>query len=154
MAPTTCSAQGSGSNTGGNPDPNNQGLVPPAVAVPPNNPPMDRPETTRGPGNVLMTECFMTDPSWPKDLTLDISKSNWTQWCCQLRISANEWGFSRYLDGSLQCPDVNTHPTAHWIWDNNNRSLHVFILRHISPNDYKLVEPIERDGAHTMFQKL
>jgi transposase InsO family protein len=155
MAPTTRSGQSSGPSSGGNPDSNDQGTNPPDAMAPSNNPSgPDCPETTRGPGNVLMPERFMTDPSWLKDLTLDISKSNWTQWCRQLRISANEQGFSRYLDGTLKCPNVNVHPTAHWIWDNNNRSLRAFILRHISPDDYELVEPIESNGTHAMFQKL
>jgi transposase InsO family protein len=104
--------------------------------------------------DILLTERFLTDPSWPADLILDLGKSNWTKWSRRLELAASGQGFARYLDGTLACPDVNVNPKGYWIWDNNDRSLWAFMLRHISPEDYEVVTPFRTHGAHAVYEAL
>jgi hypothetical protein len=107
-----------------------------------------------GPGYIDLTERFLSDPSWPTSLVLDLGKSNWPEWSRRLELLADGQGFFRYLDGTLRCPDSLMYPTAYWIWDNNDRSLRAFILGHISPGDYDLVSPIRGAGARAIFAAL
>jgi transposase InsO family protein len=106
------------------------------------------------PGNIILTERFLSDPSWPADLMLDLGKSNWPEWSRRLELLADGQGFARYLDGTLGCPDLVTNPRAHWVWDNNDRSLRAFILRHISVDDYDIVNPLRANGACAIMKAL
>lgn len=110
--------------------------------------------TAVAPGNIVITERFLSDPSWPADLILDLGKDNWPEWSRCLELLADGQGFARYLDGSLSCPDILVYPRAHWIWDNNDRSLHAFILRHISVDDYDIVNPLRKHGSCAIFKAL
>ena len=58
------------------------------------------------------------------------------------------------MDGSLPCPDILLYPRAHWIWDNNDRSLRAFILRHISVDDYDIINPLRTNGSCVIFKAL
>jgi hypothetical protein len=106
------------------------------------------------PENIILTERYLSDPSWPADLILDLEKSNWPEWSRRLKLLADGQGFGQFLDGTLTCPDPALHPTANWIWDNNDRSLGAFILMHISPDDYDIVAPLQAKGACIIFEAL
>ena len=74
-----------------------------------------------GPGDVLLTERYFLDPSWPRtDVILDLSKSNWPEWNKRLTLAASRQGFSGWLNGTLPRPDANTSPKAHWIWNGSD----------------------------------
>lgn len=45
------------------------------------------------------------------------------------------------------CPDPVLYPGANWIWDNNDLCLRAVILRHISADDYDIVDPLWKNGA-------
>jgi gag-polypeptide of LTR copia-type len=111
--------------------------------------------TTAGPGEILLTERFLTDPSWPGDLVLDLDKSNWPVWSRRLRLLAIGQGFGGWLNGTLPCPDATTHPKAHWIWRNNDDSVRAFIIRNISAIDEQYLG-ISADTApsHTLYETL
>lgn len=120
--------------------------------TPPSNSTMQSTPMTQE--DILLTERFLTDPSWPSDLILDLGKSNWTQWSHHFELAASGQGFARYLDGTLVCPNVNTNPKGYWIWGNNDRSLWAFMLWHISPEDYEVVMPFQALGAHAVYKAL
>jgi hypothetical protein len=63
-------------------------------------------------------------------------------------------GFSSYLDGSFPCPDKAAHPRSHYIWNNNDRSLRAFMLKHVSTNDYDAVQKLGPQGAHAIYEAL
>jgi hypothetical protein len=103
--------------------------------------------TAVAPGDIILTERFLDDSCWPPKLVLNLGKSNWPRWRRQMEILAAGQGFSRYLDGSLPCPDPALYPGANWIWDNNDRSLRAAILNHVSVDDYDIVDPLWKNGA-------
>src|SRR6267142_2302186 len=110
---------------------------------------------TLGPGDILLTEHYLSDNSWPSDLILDLDKSNWPEWSKHLTLLAIGQGFRGWLNGTLQCPDANTHARAHWIWRNNDDSMHAFILKNISSIDYEsLGTTAETSSAHVIYQLL
>jgi hypothetical protein len=88
--------------------------------------------STTGPNDVTLTERFLSNSSWPADLVLDLGKSNWLEWSFRLENLTDNQGFSKWLDGSLPCPDKFKFPKANRIWMLNDRSLRAFILARIS----------------------
>jgi hypothetical protein len=85
---------------------------------------------------IIQPQPFTSDSSWPSDLMLDRSKSNWEEWNRRLNLVVDQCLYSRYLDGSFICPDSALHPKANLIWKGNDRALHAFILEHVSNIDY------------------
>ncbi|KAH9962700.1 hypothetical protein BC827DRAFT_1266948 [Russula dissimulans] len=127
----------------------------------PPNPPADptatrQVNTTSRPGEIILTERFLSDPTWmATDLTLSLDKSNWVEWDGRLTPLTEEQGFNMWLNGQLKQPDVSTHPKAYWIWTNNNTSLRAFILKHIFPIEYEFLGPLARNGtSHAIYTKL
>src|SRR5712671_2904882 len=120
---------------------------PDTTSVPPNG--------TIGPGEIILTERFLSDPIWPQDLTLSLDQSNWAKWNKWLTLLTEGQGFSAWLSRHLQQPNISTHPKAHWIWNNNDISLHTFILRHISPIEYKFLGQLVKDSSsHSIYEQL
>jgi len=78
------------------------------------------PNGTIGPGEIILMERFLSDPTWPQDLTLSLDQLNWAEWNKHLTLLTEGQGFSTWLSEHLQRPDISTHPKAHWIWINNN----------------------------------
>ena len=50
--------------------------------------------TAVAPGNIVLTERFLSDPSWPADLILDLGKDNWPEWSRRLELLADGQGFA------------------------------------------------------------
>jgi hypothetical protein len=94
----------------------------------------------------------MSDNSWPADLSLDLAKSNWEEWNFQLRVQTNRLGFTKWLKGTLPCPNAGTHPKAHDIWEMNDCSLCAFIFGCISQSDFNAVESLAT--AHLVYEEL
>jgi hypothetical protein len=108
-----------------------------------------------GSGKILLTERFLMDSSWPDNLVLNLDKSNWHTWSKRLRLLAIGQGFSGWLNGTLACPDVTTHPKAYWIWKNNDDSVCAFIARNISNIDEQyLGTSIDTVSSHTIYETL
>jgi hypothetical protein len=63
--------------------------------------------------DITITERFMADPSWPANLHLNLSKSNWKEWSFQLKVQCDNLGFMKWLKGLLPQPDAALHPKAH-----------------------------------------
>ena len=85
----------------------------------------------------LYTIQFINDPSWPSDLRLDPSLSNWAQWSRRLRLLCKRQGFGPWLEGNFSPPNPATEARAHHIWTVNDQSLTGFILQYICEEDYK-----------------
>ncbi|KAI0286401.1 hypothetical protein BC826DRAFT_90965 [Russula brevipes] len=51
------------------------------------------------------------------------------------------------MAGSLPCPDETTYPAANWVWQQNDISLRSFLLQHISPADYSIVQNLPTSRA-------
>jgi hypothetical protein len=62
------------------------------------------------------------------------------------------WGFSSWLDGSLECPDQSLYPDAHRVWKKNDHIFREFILEHISVDDYQQVYRL--NNCHEIFEEL
>ena len=105
-----------------------------------------------GPGNVVFSERTIADSSWPAELILDLSKTNWLEWSRRLSLLADRLYVSGYLDGTLGCPDVSAFPAAHHIWTGNDKSLRAFILERITPEEYDIASPF--GTAHATFDGL
>jgi len=105
-----------------------------------------------GANGIKITECVLSDASWPSDLTLDLGKSNWQDWRRCTELLALKQGFKAWLDGSLQCSDGQQFPSVHWVWQQNDDSLRGFLLDHISPTDYALVANLTT--SHNIFKAL
>ena len=84
----------------------------------------------------LYTIQYINDPSWPADLRLDCSLSNWPEWSRRLKLLCKRQGFGPWLEGSLPAPDP-TEQRAYHIWTINDQSLTGFILQYVSEEDYK-----------------
>ena len=98
---------------------------------------------------IRLTEKTLSLSSWPKDLTLNINKSNWRLWSLHAELLANRQGFTAYLDGTLLRPD---DPEAAWIWTQNDKALQGFILAYVSPSDLTLVRGLP--SSHAMYEAL
>jgi hypothetical protein len=105
-----------------------------------------------GPGNVVFSERTIADSSWPAELILDLSKTNWLEWSRRFSFLADRLYVSGYLDGTLGCPDVSAFPAAHHIWTGNDKSLRAFILERITPEEYDIASPF--GTAHATFDGL
>jgi hypothetical protein len=105
-----------------------------------------------GPGNVVFSERTIAASSWPAELILDLSKTNWLEWSRRLSLLADRLYVSGYLDGTLGCPDVSAFPAAHHIWTGNDKSLCAFILERITPEEYDIASPF--GTAHATFDGL
>ena len=55
--------------------------------------------TTVCPGDITITERFVTDSTWSVDLVLDSGKSNWDEWIHGMRL-VDCLGFADWLDGT------------------------------------------------------
>jgi len=102
--------------------------------------------------DITITECFMSDPSWPSDLHLDLSKLNWEEWSFQLKVQCDCLGFVKWLKGTFPQPNTTLHPKAHDIWETNDCSLCGFIYGHISKADYNVVSHLST--LHLIFTGL
>ena len=102
-----------------------------------------------GPGSITILERQVHDSSWPSDLILDLSKTNWLEWSHRLTLLADRLYVSGYLDGSLSCPDAVNHAAAHDIWSGNDKSLRAFMLERIAPEEYDIASPL--GSAHATF---
>ncbi|KAH9956063.1 hypothetical protein BC827DRAFT_1271153 [Russula dissimulans] len=127
----------------------------------PLNPPADptaahQANPASGLGEIILTEHFLSDPTWmAMDLTLSLEKSNWVEWDRWLTLLVEGQGFSMWLSRQLKQPDMSTHPKAYWIWTNNDTSLRAFILKHVSPIEYKFLGPLTKNGtSHAVYTKL
>ena len=112
-----------------------------------------------GPGNVIISECQISDSSWPLDLILDLSKTNWLEWSRRLTLLADRLYVSGYLNGTLACPNSAVYPTAHHIWTGNDKSLCAFILERITPEEYDVASIFGTaqatfEGLQTRHEKL
>jgi hypothetical protein len=107
---------------------------------------------TSSANDIIITEQIMSDISWPADLCLDLSKSNWEQWSFRLRIQTNRLGFTKWLKGTLPHPCATKYPKAHDIWETNDCSLRAFIFGCISQSDFIAVESLAT--SHLIFEEL
>ena len=105
-----------------------------------------------GPGDITITERFISDSAWPADLKLDLGKSNWDDWSHCMRLLVDHLGFTDWLEGTLACPNQSSYAKANRVWRSNDRSLRAFMLEHISKNEFKLVQSIST--SHAVFEKL
>src|SRR5712671_7587860 len=103
-------------------------------------------------GDITITEHFMSDPSWPSNLHLDLAKSNWEEWSFQLKVQCDRLGFVKWLKGTFPQPNAALHPKAHDIWETNDCSLRGFIYRRISKVDYNVVSHLST--SHLIFTRL
>jgi hypothetical protein len=99
----------------------------------------------------LVEKTFST-ASWPKNLVLDLDKSNWCEWSTCAEFFAKRQGFLPYLDGSFPCPNKVLRPEAHYIWFTNDIALQGFIEETISSADLSFVYHLST--GHEMFDTL
>ena len=136
------------------------GNAPPGNAPAPNN---NSPDTTLSGslGNtaktvrshsIRITERTFCVESWPDGLVLDLEKFNWHEWCRRATNLVRMQGFTRWLDGSLKCPDEQQYPEEHFAWQHNDSALCGFLLAFISPADLSLVEDLPT--GHEIFETL
>jgi hypothetical protein len=86
---------------------------------------------------------FISDPTWPSSLTLDLQRSNWPEWSRRLELLANRQGLFPWLNGTLACPDpAVVSPKICWVWWTNDSSLRSFILQHVSSFDYNIADKL------------
>jgi gag-polypeptide of LTR copia-type len=107
---------------------------------------------TVGSHNIKITERTFCVESWPNGLVLDLEKFNWREWCQRATILVRMQGFTRWLDGSLKCPDEQQYPEEHFAWQHNDSELCGFLLDFISPADLSLVEDLPT--GHEIFETL
>lgn len=112
-----------------------------------------------GAGGIVFSERTIADSSWPTDLILELTKTNWFEWSRHLTLLADCLYVSGYLDGTLACPDVTMYPAAHHIWNGNDKSLRAFILERITPEEYDIASPFGTaqatfDGLRLRHEKL
>ncbi len=89
---------------------------------------------------ILLTErTLMPDSTWPADLILDRSKSNWEDWSLRLSYVVDRQAFTEWLNGSIPCPDPAIHTRGAQIWNINDRALRAFILERVSRIDLDFV---------------
>jgi hypothetical protein len=136
------------------------GNAPPGNAPAPNNNSPDptlsgssgNTAKTVGSHNIQITGRTFCVASWPNGLVLDLGKFNWHEWCQRATILVRRQGFTRWLDGSLKCPDEQQYPEEHFAWQNNDSALCGFLLAFISPADLSLVEYLPT--GHEVFETL
>ncbi|KAF8486005.1 hypothetical protein DFH94DRAFT_164040 [Russula ochroleuca] len=134
----------------GSSGPGNNFINPPSPTLSGN--PGNDPAVALGPRDIRIIERVLSDTSWPKDLTLDHEEYNWQEWYRRTTNLVYRQGFTPWLDGSLECPDEQHYPEAHWIWQQNDRSLRLFLLTHISSLDLTLVRNLP--NSHEIFEAL
>ena len=103
-------------------------------------------------GDIVITERFLGNPAWPSDLILELNKANWPEWSRRIRLLADRTGFTRWLEGTLECPDENAKPEAFGAWGLNDWSLRDFLLKHVSIVDSILVD--KHETSHQVFEAL
>ena len=121
---------------------NPQQLSTPAVGAPVlsnSNTPLSLHSNAPTTGDITISEQFMSNPSWPANLCLDLLKSNWEEWSFHLKVQCDCLGFTWWLKGTLPQLDTILHPKAHYIWETNDCSLCSFIYRCILKVDYNVV---------------
>ena len=101
---------------------------------------------------IHLTAFNLNDSTWPSDLILDLSKSNWVEWSRKLTLLALRHGFEPWLDGSLPCPDSTSSPHAAYIWKSNDADLRGFIRDRVSAAETHLVDHLST--GHLMFEAL
>jgi len=102
---------------------------------------------------ILLTKCIlMLDSTWPANLILDRSKSNWEDWNLCLSYVVDRQAFIKWLDGSIPCPDLILHTRGAQIWKINDQALWAFILEHISRINLDFV--CRLGTAHEVYEKL
>ena len=124
--------------TNGGPDPNGGG-----------DPSTGGPLTT---DVVIDEQILVLDTSWPANLVLDHLKSNWEEWDRRLNLFVDRHHFSRYLHGTIPCPDAAAYPTAARNWRSNDRALRAFILERVSDLDYGMASKFV--DAHDVYEAL
>jgi hypothetical protein len=70
-----------------------------------------------GTSSIRVYERTFSTASWDKNLILDITKLSWQDWSHKTKLIAQRQGFTGWLDGTLKCPDPNTHSDAYWVWN-------------------------------------
>ena len=105
-----------------------------------------------GPNNVTFTERLIADPSWPLTLILNLGEENWNEWSRHVTLLSARLAISKYLKGTLACPDELTHPDACQIWDTNDESLCVFMLERITSSEFDHASTF--DTSHAVFEAL
>ena len=149
MASTPAPTPANPSSAQSNPAPGGGGNPPSSGGNPPSgtqtNPPSNSnpSNSASGSDDVIISERFLADSAWPKDLILDLGKSNWSDWSFRLENLTDNQGFSEWLDGSLPRPDPTSHPKAHRIWHLNDRSLRAFMLARISKIELPFVQHLK-----------
>ena len=124
------------------------GLVPEAsVASPATTTQTLAPSVPFTPGNPLHTMQYISDTSWPANLQLNHSKSNWKERNLHLTLLINHQGFTNWLHGLYPQPDATKEPKGHHVWVVNDCSLKVFILQHVSHADYKAISYLSTSSA-------
>lgn len=86
---------------------------------------------------IIHYQTFTSDNSWPPDLILDCHKLNWLEMDHCLNMLANQQCFSKYLDGTLACPNPVTNAQLAMNWKRSDHALWGLILEHISERDYE-----------------
>jgi gag-polypeptide of LTR copia-type len=102
--------------------------------------------------HTFITETLTDDPTWPKNLILDIDKYNWPEWSYRIRFLADSLGLGEWLSGTLPQPDPNIYPNASRIWQTNDRSLRAFLILHISESDWD--EMMRYETSSEVFEQL
>ena len=108
------------------------------------------------PNGITITKRIIEGATWPANLVLDLGKSNWLEWSCQLGLLVIQQGLKPWLEGSLACPDPLVSPDAHCVWTHNDDALREFMHDHISTADIDHVkfESSGRTTAHDLFVTL
>ena len=106
------------------------------------------------PNDIKVTKRTIEGATWPADLILDLGKSNWLEWSCQLGLLVLQHGLTPWLEGTLTCPNALVSPDDHRVWTNNDDALRGFIRDHISSADIEHVEFSGCTTAHDLFVTL
>ncbi|KAI0282308.1 hypothetical protein BGY98DRAFT_955297 [Russula aff. rugulosa BPL654] len=105
------------------------------------------------PNGIKVTKRTIEGATWPADLILDLGKSNWLEWSCQLGLLVLQHGLTPWLEGTLTCPNALVSPDDHRVWTNNDDALRGFIRDHISSADIEHVEFSGCTTAHDLFMR-
>jgi hypothetical protein len=92
--------------------------------------------------DIPLTECYISDSTWPSTLVLDLRSSNWAKWSHRLEVLASRTGLDPWLKGTLSPPDPNLKMANSWVWWTNNNLLRRFIIQHISTYDFDIISPL------------
>ena len=108
--------------------------------------------TAIGPGNITLVECLIADPSWPSTLILDLVEENWVEWSRRIILLSERSAVSKYLKGTLACPNPTMHADAHQIWETNDTSLRAFMLERMTTPEFSYTSSF--DTSHAVFEAL